>query len=1565
MAAATTVVAAFVFASIATVALPLLASAAVYNTTPISGLSNPWGIAFDAAGDLFVANSGVNTVTVLPQSSGVIFGQFVTAGVAVTLSAASGLDSPAALTFDAAGNLFIGNNNNNTITVLPKSSGVIFGQSVIANTAVTLTAATSFSGVFGLAFDSSGDLFGASEGSSSIVVIPASSGTIFGRPVTADSETTLLSYPNAFGPASVAFDASGDMFVANLAGNTITVDPASSGTIFGQSVTADVPTTLNAATGLQAPWSMAFDKAGDLFVANDAGSGEATVIPASSGTLFGQAVTANTAATFLSGQDGVYYSYGLVFDSSGDLYSANQGNNTVTELMADTPQTVTFTSNDSSPSYGSTYTPTVSISPMVAGTLAPVFSIGSSSGPGVCSVSSAGVVTMTKVGTCVLDATVAASGSLAAGSTSQTFSVIPASVLVTASSASMPYGGIVPVITPGISGLQFGENPNKLGVITCSTSATSSSTVATYPSSCSGGSDPNYTVSYVQGQVSVDAIAPGAPTGVSATAGNASITATWAAPTFTGGAPISGYTLAATPQGGGSAMSQTFSSSATTETLIGLSNSAPYDLTVAAENTGYAASGPSTAAANNPITPSLLTQAITLTSTPPINPPLSSSYVVSATGGNSGIPVVLSVDSATTGSACSITADVVYFNHPGICVIDATEAAGSGYAAAPQMQQTISVAQVTPTITWPMLTTVTYDTVLSSDQLNATASIPGTFTYAPPLGTLEGAGADTITATFTPTDSTDYASATMTATLHVAKAVPVITWSTPNRITSGSALSSAELDATASVPGAFTYSPSAGTVPNPGATTLEATFTPTDLANYTSATQAVSLVVDSSTTTTSTTSTTVPPTSATVTTTSSTSTTTTTVSPISTTLPTTPTTSPPTSVPPTPGETTADLAAAPSGTVDIEFSMQPGISITAGKVHIHGHDFVPGSVVTIVAHSTPTLLGTARVEKDGTFSGAFALPAGLPVGAHHIIVSGTLQGGTVVAQEEGFTVASGGVLGTVGSPPPGPLANDVAFVPSAHRATVLATAAGGAVAIGAVASSLGGGFTASGSGGSGGGTGGGGGGGGYLEDVELEREAGEFEGGSRGDRSRTWRWPWTRRLDRFSAHYPSRIAAISPVAGRVLVDGDYLRAMFGSAWLFMCLGALGLGTYAASSTRWYAVPPTLPLFLAVLGLSIFDSTLGYLAGLTFFTEALVAGHVTSALELRTGAGIVLVWFAVPLAAAALRPLRRNLAFNLAGLWDRAADVVIGGLFAAWAAEKMTGALSGLAGVELPIAKDVDTIAFAVLGFVGLRIVLETIATHHYPKRLEQVQHRGGLESENLQVGLSLIVQIILFLFISIAFMGSTWGLYVGAAVFFSPLVPWLFADKIPKSRFVTRWKPTGLVNWTLIIVTGVLLSRLLDHLVHNNKLVEVLGFILLPLPVLISWGLELFEAEEEEEDIEAEDNESAERAPLDPSGELDDDHGIGLPVLAYAGAAYDPEMSRSPLAELFAPHAEEGFLEAESARSKFRVEQEERYEVRAEHLKAGATWKAWLTRLAGVPLVVISVYLVVAHIAGG
>jgi RHS repeat-associated protein len=84
-------------------------------------------------------------------------------------------------------------------------------------------------------------------------------------------------------------------------------------------------------------------------------------------------------------------------------------------------------------------------------------------------------------------------------------------------------------------------------------------------------------------------------------------------------------------------------------------------------------------------------------------------------------------------------------------------------------------------------------------------------------------------------------------TLTVNKATPVITWATPAAITYGTALSATQLDATANVAGTFAYSPAAGTVLAAGSQTLNVTFTPTDSADYTTATASVTLTVNKAT----------------------------------------------------------------------------------------------------------------------------------------------------------------------------------------------------------------------------------------------------------------------------------------------------------------------------------------------------------------------------------------------------------------------------------------------------------------------------------------------------------------------------------------------------------------------------------------------------------------------------------------------------------------------------------------------------------------------------------------------
>ena len=140
------------------------------------------------------------------------------------------------------------------------------------------------------------------------------------------------------------------------------------------------------------------------------------------------------------------------------------------------------------------------------------------------------------------------------------------------------------------------------------------------------------------------------------------------------------------------------------------------------------------------------------------------------------------------------------------------------------------------TITWATLAAIPYGTALSSSQLNAKASVAGTFVYTPGAGTVLKAGTQTLSATFTPTDTSTYSTTAANITLTVNQGTPAVAWATPSAITTGTALTTAQLNATASVAGSFAYTPGAGTVLTAGTQTLAVVFTPTDAIDYASAT---------------------------------------------------------------------------------------------------------------------------------------------------------------------------------------------------------------------------------------------------------------------------------------------------------------------------------------------------------------------------------------------------------------------------------------------------------------------------------------------------------------------------------------------------------------------------------------------------------------------------------------------------------------------------------------------------------------------------------------------------------
>ncbi len=101
-----------------------------------------------------------------------------------------------------------------------------------------------------------------------------------------------------------------------------------------------------------------------------------------------------------------------------------------------------------------------------------------------------------------------------------------------------------------------------------------------------------------------------------------------------------------------------------------------------------------------------------------------------------------------------------------------------------------------------------------------------------------------ITYTVAGSNLANYSVVQAAGVLTITASVPTITWAAPAAITYGTTLSTSQLNAASSAPGALTYTPSPGTVLAAGSYTLSVTFTPTDTTNYTSKTALVSLIVN-------------------------------------------------------------------------------------------------------------------------------------------------------------------------------------------------------------------------------------------------------------------------------------------------------------------------------------------------------------------------------------------------------------------------------------------------------------------------------------------------------------------------------------------------------------------------------------------------------------------------------------------------------------------------------------------------------------------------------------------------
>jgi hypothetical protein len=467
----------------------------------------------------------------------------------------------------------------------------------------------------------------------------------------------LVSVATAIGVAFAYFTSTG-----NGVGTATTATLAPPTGVSGAQTpgTGTVTVLWQASTGTPSPTG--------YYVTRDSGSGPAE--PACS-TSPAAPTTATTCADTGVGLGTYTYVVVAVYRS---WTAASAARDPVT--VAQTPQSITFTSTPTEPSYGGSY----SVSATGGGSGNPV--VFSSATTDVCTVTGA-LVTFVHAGSCTIDADQAGSTYYAAAPRAQqTFTVAKAAQTITFTSTAptdvvLGDPGYAPTATGGDSG-----NP-----VTFTVDATTSGTctivvgVVTYQHA---------------GSCTVDADQAGDGDHLDAP----QVQQSWAvgkgaqAITFTSPVPTDAKV------GGGDTVAATGGPSGNP---VEFSSATPGVCTVTGSAVSYVGAGTCTIDADQagsddylpagqvqqtfPVTRN--DQSITFTSTAPTNAKVGgATYHVSASA-TSGLPVTFSSGST---SVCTVSGSTVSFVGVGTCVVDADQPGNAAYDPAPQAQQAFAVA---------------------------------------------------------------------------------------------------------------------------------------------------------------------------------------------------------------------------------------------------------------------------------------------------------------------------------------------------------------------------------------------------------------------------------------------------------------------------------------------------------------------------------------------------------------------------------------------------------------------------------------------------------------------------------------------------------------------------------------------------------------------------------------------------------------------------------------------------------------------------------------------------------
>jgi uncharacterized protein (TIGR03437 family) len=253
-----------------------------------SELASPCGVAVDSAGNVYIADTNNNAIRKVATGTGIITTVAGTAGASGyggdgsgALSAA--LFKPSSVVFDSAGNMYIADSGNNVIRKVTASTGIISTYAGDFNTSgytgdggPATKVGVGLNNPVAVALDVAGNLYIADSENDAIRKVTATSGiitTIAGNGTPGFSgDGGRAVFAQLSHPRGVAVDAAGNVYIADTFNSRIRV-VAPNGTINTVAGTGTLGYSgdggLATAAQLNFPDGLSFDSAGNLYIADN------------------------------------------------------------------------------------------------------------------------------------------------------------------------------------------------------------------------------------------------------------------------------------------------------------------------------------------------------------------------------------------------------------------------------------------------------------------------------------------------------------------------------------------------------------------------------------------------------------------------------------------------------------------------------------------------------------------------------------------------------------------------------------------------------------------------------------------------------------------------------------------------------------------------------------------------------------------------------------------------------------------------------------------------------------------------------------------------------------------------------------------------------------------------------------------------------------------------------------------------------------------------------------------------------------------------------------------------